>query len=68
LALHSAKRCNRAHADHHRQLVIVVVMGIVPSDAASSVTLPYRDAELLAMDRWLGFERKGSGRCKFCGS
>jgi membrane-associated phospholipid phosphatase len=40
------------------QLVIVVVMGIMLSYAASSVTLPYRDGELLAMDRWLGFERE----------
>lgn len=40
------------------QLVIVVVMGIMLSYAASTVTLPYRDAELLAMDRWLGFERE----------
>ena len=39
------------------QLAIVIIMGLMLSYAASSVPLPYRDAELLALDRWLGFER-----------
>ena len=39
------------------QLVTVVLMGIMLSYAASAVPLPYRDAELYAIDRWLGFER-----------
>jgi membrane-associated phospholipid phosphatase len=39
------------------QLVTVVTMGILLSYAASTVPLPYRDAQLYALDRWLGFER-----------
>jgi membrane-associated phospholipid phosphatase len=41
------------------QLTIVIIMGLMLSSAASTVTLPYRDAELLALDRWLSFEREG---------
>ena len=40
------------------QLVTVIIMGIMLSYAASAVPLPYRDAELYAIDRWLGFERE----------
>jgi len=40
------------------QLAIVIIMGLMLSYAASTVTLPYRDAQLLAFDRWLGFERE----------
>jgi membrane-associated phospholipid phosphatase len=40
------------------QLTIVIVMGLMLSYAASAVALPYRDAEFLALDRWLGFERE----------
>jgi membrane-associated phospholipid phosphatase len=39
------------------QLATVILMGIMLSYAASAVPLPYRDAELYAIDRWLGFER-----------
>jgi membrane-associated phospholipid phosphatase len=40
------------------QLTAVTVMGIMLTYAASSVPLPYRDFELNAIDRWLGFERE----------
>jgi len=40
------------------QLVTVVVLGIMLSYAATAMPLPYRDAELHAIDRWLGFERE----------
>jgi hypothetical protein len=40
------------------QLVIVMVMGIMLTYVASTVPLPYRDFELHAIDRWLGFERE----------
>jgi membrane-associated phospholipid phosphatase len=40
------------------QLAIVIIMGLMLSYAASAVPLPYRDAELYALDRWLGFERE----------
>jgi membrane-associated phospholipid phosphatase len=40
------------------QLAIVIIMGIMLTYAASTVPFPYRDAELLAFDRWLGFERE----------
>lgn len=40
------------------QLIIVIIMGLMLSYAASAVALPYRDAEFLALDRWLGFERE----------
>jgi membrane-associated phospholipid phosphatase len=39
------------------QLVIVILMGIMLSYAASTIQMPYRDAQLNALDRWLGFER-----------
>ncbi len=40
------------------QLAIVIIMGLMLSYAASAVPFPYRDAELHAFDRWLGFERE----------
>jgi membrane-associated phospholipid phosphatase len=40
------------------QLTIVIIMGLMLSYAASTVPLPYREPELLALDRWLGFERE----------
>lgn len=40
------------------QLAVVIIMGLMLSYAASAVPLPYRDAELHALDRWLGFERE----------
>jgi membrane-associated phospholipid phosphatase len=40
------------------QLLVVILMGIMLSYAASAVPLPYRDAEFHAIDRWLGFERE----------
>jgi len=40
------------------QLVVVMVMGIMLTYVASTVPLPYRDFELNAIDRWLGFERE----------
>jgi len=39
------------------QLVVVMVMGLMLTYVASTVPLPYRDFELHAIDRWLGFER-----------
>ncbi len=40
------------------QLVSVIVLGIMLNYAVSTVALPFRDAELYAIDRWLGFERE----------
>jgi membrane-associated phospholipid phosphatase len=40
------------------QLTVVMVMGIMLTYVASTVPLPYRDFELYAIDRWLGFERE----------
>ena len=40
------------------QLVSVIVLGIMLNYAVSTVALPCRDAELYAIDRWLGFERE----------
>jgi hypothetical protein len=40
------------------QLVTIIIMGMMLSYAASAVPLPYRDAELFTIDRWLGFERE----------
>jgi membrane-associated phospholipid phosphatase len=40
------------------QLVVVMVMGIMLTYVASTVPLPYRDFELDAIDRWLGFQRE----------
>ena len=40
------------------QLTVVMVMGIMLTYVASTVPLPYRDFELNAIDRWLGFKRE----------
>jgi len=40
------------------QLLLVLLFGIVLSYAAAAVALPYRDAELYAIDQWLGFDRR----------
>jgi membrane-associated phospholipid phosphatase len=39
------------------QLVVVMIMGLMLTYVASTVPLPYRDFELHAVDRWIGFER-----------
>ncbi|MGA7804869.1 phosphatase PAP2 family protein [Bradyrhizobium sp.] len=39
------------------QLVLILVLGLVLSYAAAVMAMSYRDAELLAIDRWLGFDR-----------
>jgi len=39
------------------QLVLMMLFGILLSYAVTTIDLPYRDAELLALDRWLGFDR-----------
>jgi membrane-associated phospholipid phosphatase len=39
------------------QLVVVILMGLLLTYAASAVPLPYRDAELHAINRWFGFDR-----------
>jgi membrane-associated phospholipid phosphatase len=40
------------------QLFLVLLLGIMLTYAASAIGLPYRDAELHAIDRWLGFDRR----------
>jgi membrane-associated phospholipid phosphatase len=40
------------------QLLLIVVFGLFCSYAAAVTTMPYRDAELLAIDQWLGFNRR----------
>jgi membrane-associated phospholipid phosphatase len=40
------------------QLLLIVVFGLLCSYAAAVTTMPYRDAELLAIDQWLGFDRR----------
>jgi membrane-associated phospholipid phosphatase len=39
------------------QLLLVVLFGLLCSYAAAVTAMPYRDAELLAVDQWLGFDR-----------
>jgi membrane-associated phospholipid phosphatase len=39
------------------QLLLIVVFGLLCSYAAAVTAMPYRDAELLAIDQWLGFDR-----------
>jgi membrane-associated phospholipid phosphatase len=39
------------------QLLLIVVFGLLCSYAAAVPAMPYRDAELLAIDQWLGFDR-----------
>jgi membrane-associated phospholipid phosphatase len=39
------------------QLFLALLLGLLLTYAASAVALPYRDAELSAIDHWLGFHR-----------
>lgn len=39
------------------QLMLLMLFGILCTYAATKVAMPYRDAELLAVDQWLGFDR-----------
>jgi hypothetical protein len=39
------------------QLFLVLLLGLLLSYAAAVVAMPYRDAQLLAIDQWLGFDR-----------
>jgi|SRR5665213_435055 len=39
------------------QLLLIMLFGLLCSYAATVTAMPYRDAELLAIDRWLGFDR-----------
>jgi membrane-associated phospholipid phosphatase len=39
------------------QLLLIMLFGLVCSYAAAVTAMPYRDAELLAIDQWLGFDR-----------
>jgi PAP2 superfamily len=41
------------------QLLLIVVLGLLCSYAAAVTAMPYRDAELLAIGQWLGFDRTG---------
>jgi membrane-associated phospholipid phosphatase len=39
------------------QLLLLMLFGLLCSYAAAVTAMPYRDAELLAIDQWLGFDR-----------
>ena len=39
------------------QLMLIMLFGLLCSYAAAMIALPYRDAEMLAIDQWLGFDR-----------
>jgi membrane-associated phospholipid phosphatase len=39
------------------QLLLILLFGLLCSYAAAVTSMPYRDAELLAIDQWLGFDR-----------
>jgi len=39
------------------QLLLILISGLLCSYAAAVTALPYRDAEFLAIDQWLGFDR-----------
>lgn len=39
------------------QLLLILLFGLLCSYAAAVTAMPYRDAELLAVDQWLGFDR-----------
>jgi membrane-associated phospholipid phosphatase len=41
------------------QLLLMMLFGLLCSYAATVTAMPYRDAELLAIDQWLGFDRTG---------
>lgn len=40
------------------QLFLVLFTGLLLTYAATATAMPYRDAELHALDQWLGFDRK----------
>ena len=40
------------------QMLLTMLLGIVISYPAAVTALPYRDAELYAIDQWLGFDRR----------
>ncbi len=40
------------------QLFLVLLAGLMLTYAASAVGLPFRDSDLYAVDRWLGFDRQ----------
>jgi membrane-associated phospholipid phosphatase len=39
------------------QLLLILLFGLLCSYAAAVTAMPYRDAQLLAIDQWLGFDR-----------
>jgi hypothetical protein len=39
------------------QLFLVLLSGLLLSYAVATIAMPYRDAQLLAIDQWLGFNR-----------
>jgi ABC-type polysaccharide transport system permease subunit len=41
------------------QLLLMMLFGLLCSYAATVTAMPYRDAALLAIDQWLGFDRTG---------
>ena len=41
------------------QLFVVLFLGLLMTYAATATALPYRDAELNAIDAWFGFDRHG---------
>ena len=57
---YSRIRCDRRIAEMLvviAQLFLALFLGLLLTYAASAVALPYRDAELQALDHWLGFDR-----------
>lgn len=40
------------------QLVLILLLGVLLTYAATAVAIPLRDAELYAIDNWLGFDRQ----------
>jgi hypothetical protein len=45
------------------QLLLIVLLGLLLSYVAAIPAMPYRDADLLAIDQWLGFDRTSYVRC-----
>ena len=41
------------------QLLLLMLFGLLCSYASAVTAMPYRDAQLLAIDQWLGFDRTG---------
>ncbi len=39
------------------QLYLILLLGLLLSYAAAAIAMPYRDAELLVIDQWMGFDR-----------